>query len=255
MCLSTVINNNHATHLRQLGIEIKSVKYDLIPIDTQVIIISDEYSDSECFSFVGFSLATDLRLAGYSLPIVLLSFLNRQQLTKFDPYGILQDQTIYVKTLPVIRDEFMRFNASLKEVKNRPSDYLNLEMVFQKRFGELFSIFMHGKSIDLINKITGPLRAACIIAQFYPEKEFLVWDMVEKTNQHLTGEASIQKLFFITHSSSLTKVNKDVQLSLDFVLLLKELTVFKPAETDLLKLIAHIDNLNKVFFELIKKNG
>lgn len=255
MELKGILNRSHVLHLRQEGIKIKALKYHEIYSDYSMIVISDTLADSDHFSFSGITLATDFRLAGCRQPIVFLSFLNRQQLAKYDVYGIFQDSAIDVWTLPVIKDEFTDYIDSIHRTARDFPGSLVFKKIFQKRFRELFSIFLHGKSFDFINKITGPVRAACILTQYYPEKEALVWELFAKANQRLSDETSVQKLFFITSTVDPEKKNPENELSLHFVLLLKEFTGFKPKVEDIDKLIVHIDKLNHIFFQLTQKNG
>lgn len=257
MTLPCIINENHTAHLMFAGINFKALKYHEVPADSFLIIISDTLSDSDKFSFSGITMAMDFRLAGYSQPLVFLSFLNKQQLTKFDAYGILHDQANYVWTLPVIKDEFTAFIDSLYGKVSNLQDNPDFDKIFLRRFQELFSFFLHGKSFDFINKITGPVRAACILAGYYPEKESLVWELFKKVNQRLSEDPSVLKLFFITPNYNMTKAyaNTKTELSIHFVLLLKEFTGFKPGGKDIEKLIAHIDKLNHIFFQLTQNNG
>jgi len=250
-----ILNHWHLSHLDQLNFQINNLSYNKMPINSQLIIVSDNISGQRFSLSSGITLVTDLRLAGFRQPFVILSFFNRQQLYKFDKFGILNDSNIYVRQLPLNIDSFNKFIVSVRRTPTESDLNSNIGLIFQRRFQALFSIFAHGKSFDLINKITGPLRAACVLSQFHPEKEFLVWELFKKVNQRLLDEISIQKLFFIIPPAFLLKVKTDIQLSLDFILLLKEFTGFKPNETDVLKLITHIDNLNKLFFQIIKKNG
>ncbi len=250
-----ILNHWHLSYLDQLNFQINNLSYNKMPISSQLIIVSDNISGQRFSLSSGITLVTDFRLAGFRQPFVILSFLNRQQLYKFDKFSILNDFTIYVRQLPLNINSFNKFIAQVKEVPSGFDSNLNPGAIFQRRFLELFSTFMHGKSFDFISKITGPLRAACIIAQFYPEKEFLVWNMLEKANQHLSNEVSVQRLFFITGPGSLMKSGAGNQRLIDFVTLLRKLTGITPGEMNIQELIDLTDRLNKVFYQITEKYG
>ncbi len=250
-----VLNHRHLAYLQSSGFQIGNLHYSKVPKGSGVVIVSDGISDRRLSLFSGITMATDLRLAGFRQPLVMLSFLNRQQLYKFDKYGILKDTEIYVWQLPLDKKAFNEFIGQVQKTPITVHSNINSGPIFQHRFPELFSTFMHGKSFDFISKITGPLRAACIIAQFYPEKEFLVWNMLEKANQHLSNEVSVQRLFFITGPGSLMKSGAGNQRLIDFVTLLRKLTGITPGEMNIQELIDLTDRLNKVFYQITEKHG
>lgn len=248
---ASIINKYHATHLRQTGIKITALKYYEIPSDCPFIIISDTLLSSGDFSFSGIALATDIRLAGFRQPLIILSFLNRRQLRQFDKYGILNDPAVYVWSLPLKTDSFIKFIDSIQGTTTTIAS--GYRLIFRHRFQDIFSTFTHGKRFDLVNKITGPLRAACMLALNYPQKKFFVCDKLKEVKQRIAEDVSIQRLFFITGSYTDKQPEITNQQMTDFISLLKKLTEFTCEETNILELTGHIDALNKAYYLIQKK--
>lgn len=250
-----IVNPCHTTFLEHAGFQVINLAYNELSGDLPLIVVSDTFSGQKLSLFPGITLATDIRLAGFRQPLVILSFLNRRQLHQFDKFDILNDPAVYVWSLPLKINLFIKFIDSVQGTTTNIASGLDYGLIFQHRFQEIFSTFVHGKSFDLVNKITGPLRAACMLAQIYPEKKFFVCNKLEDINQHIAGEATIQRLFFITGSVPVRKSGIDNQQIIDFISLLKKLTELTCRETNIQKLTGLIDELNKAYYQLTNKYG
>ncbi len=204
--------------------------------------------------FEGLNFATDFRLAGNKNIIVVLSFLKKNQLNKFDHYKILNQPNVWVWQLPLDSSMIQLLKNGLEKHDNVSFDAYYKEY-YPKRFGHLFEVTRHGKSFDLINKATGPIRATCMLALYTPEMEYKVWDKLEVLKERISIENSINQLFLITNPYSAGFLGGDNYLQLQFVILLNKLMESDKNNSSLDDLVKLIDNLHKAYYKLTEIYG
>jgi hypothetical protein len=224
---------------------------DLLLASTIVQLISVYSPNLENGTHSGLLEAVNYRLSNSTLPIILLSFYNKQDLSKQDRFGILSlTGTEYIQ-LPFLPIEL------INKIKHLTESPLNIP----KKEWSAFSInvaeillkekaitFKHRQQHDLVNKITYPLRIACNQVLDFPlkreKKLLIVNDKLESAKSYVQQKEIANLLLY----AQIAKESKDGYV-LKVIRKLEKIDELSKINNDdldiekILYLINHIDDI------------
>jgi len=153
----------------------------------------------------------------------------------------------YLIQLPC--DKNIIFNVVSNSIKIEENELqVFRKKAFIKEYELLIKYLKHGEQHDFFNNVTGPLRAACIMAKYQPETIYNVHKQVERINKYFSSSGITD---FLQTYSYFHNVKADLdsfipfQSIIFFEGLISFINVLNNDLQNIDKCINAIDNLNQ----------
>jgi hypothetical protein len=212
-----------------------------------IVIFTDYDEKISGISGNRFSNAINYRINYPKSIIIYISFLPLELIRKHDKYGILS----------LAGTVFIRFPFWINDLYEQVEDcFLNKANILQndwKKFASLtissmlrdrIEILRHRNKLDLVNYVTGPLRAAAIDSPKIPELFQVVKELLSKINIYIECD-EIKEIFYLVNMSD--NLEDDYLHSVkSFKIGLQKLQTYtKISKRNISNLISDIDFLNE----------
>ena len=197
----------------------------------------------------GVGVAVNLRLQNYSNPIIVLTFRKEATIHQRDETGITLLPGTNLIQLPCTRETISKAISSSVQIEEIELQSFRGK-TFVKQYGVLLKQLKHGGHHDFVNNVTGPLRAACVIAKYQPETMSNVHQQIGRINNHLssTGTADFLKIYSYFTNGEMESEKIIPTHSFDFFEELKSfMNTLNAIQINLDICINKIDNLNQKF--------
>ncbi len=163
----------------------------------------------------GFKTAQSIRLKNYSNPILIFTFHKPDNSYKQDEIGISKTQGTYSIQLPCMREKITEDISTAVQIENNELQLLRGK-IFAKNFDVILRRLKHGGPNDFVNNVTGPLRAACVIAKLKPGNIYVVNRQIIKIKNYFIS-SGLSDFIEVDSFVSFAKVeDKTLVASIDF---------------------------------------
>ncbi len=194
-----------------------------IPVAIPVWLPQNQFSYSN-----GFKAALSIRFKNYSNPLLILTFYNSGNLYKKDEIGISNANGTYVIQLPCNREKVFRTIETAEQIENSNLQLLR-EKIFVHQLDTILHQLKHGGPNDFVNNVTGPLRAACVIAKLKPGNFFIVNRQIIKIKNYFVSSGLSN---FIETDSFAQFANQEDKTLTKSIIFLNELKLFASLISD-----------------------
>jgi hypothetical protein len=216
----------------------------------KIPIVIAAWLDKDNTSYLsGLEVAVILRLQNYSNPIIVLTFRKEDSIRQQDKIGITLLPGTNLIQLPCTRETISKAISFSVQIEDYELQSFR-EKAFIIKYDVLIKQLKHGGPHDFVNNVTGPLRAACVMAKYQPETMYNVNQQIGRIKNYLslTGIADFLKIFsYFTNGK--TKLNS--LLPIQSIIFFEELETFikklKDSKINLGECINTIDSLNQKF--------
>jgi predicted XRE-type DNA-binding protein len=141
----------------------------------------------------GLRIATQLRLQNYSNPIILLTFHKSDSIHKQDEIGISKINGTSVVQLPCTQETIQKAIATTVQIEDSELQLFR-EKIFKQNYDAIIRQLRHGGQHDFVNNVTGPLRAACVMAKYKPESAYNINQQIQRINKYLSSSGILDFL-------------------------------------------------------------
>lgn len=210
-----------------------------------VVIVSDFFPQGSIHG--GLIEAVNYRLTHPTYYILITSFYSKEELLKYDIFGILSlHGTVFIR-LPFMVEEL--YTALEKHTDVELSIPKEEWILFSTNackalLKEKISVLKHGNKLDFVNNITGPLRAAAVCSSSFPELLTVVKQYLQSVKFY-TAKEEIAELFLLA-SASAPLPDTFLQSVSHFANGLRQLEMHASQEDiNIKQLISEIDILNE----------
>lgn len=231
------------------GIEL--LLFPKLSTDTQTIpIVIASWFPKDNISYLnGLEVAVILRLQNYSNPIIVLTFRKEVTIRRQDETGITVLPGTNLIQLPCTCETISKAISFSVQIEDYELQSFR-KKAFVKQCGVLVKQLKHGGLHDFVNNVTGPLRAACVMAKYQPETMLNVSQQIERINNYLSliGIADFLKIFSYFTNGEMGSGKIMPTQSLDFFEELKSfMNTLNASQINIEDCINRIDNLNQKF--------
>ncbi|MHB8336981.1 MAG: hypothetical protein ACYDEE_06170 [Ignavibacteriaceae bacterium] len=193
----------------------------------------------------GLKAAIRLRFQSYSNPILILTFHQSDNFYKQDEIGISKIQGAYTIQLPCTQGKITGAISAAGRIENSELQLLR-EKIFVQNYNTLLCQLKHGGTNDFVNNVTGPLRAACVIAKLKSGNVYVVNTQIKKIKNYFISSGLLDFIEVDSFASFAKAEDKALIASIDFF---NELKLFASLINDgkiiLDDCIKSIDSLNQ----------
>ena len=211
-----------------------------IPIAIPLWLPQNQYTYSN-----GFKTVQSIRFKNYSNPILILTFYKSYNFYKQDEIGISKIQGTYTIQLPCTREKITEAISAAVQIENNEIQPLR-EKIFAKNFDVILRQLKHGGPNDFVNNVTGPLRAACVIAKLKPGNIYVVNRQIIKIKNYFISSGLSDFIAVDSFASFAKEGDKTLIASMDFFNELKLLaSLINDDKIILDDCINSIDSLNQ----------